>query len=96
MREYVKIYCCGDCIHYNLKKHKCNRGANIEGKATEHFYRDCPIGIHKEIDSGDFEGMDRTDLLNWLIKDVYKDDRNALIEQLESLEEDVANNEQTN
>ena len=91
MREYVKIYCCGDCIHYSWKKHKSNRGATEEGKPQDHFYRDCPIGIHKEIDCGDFEGMDKNDLLKWLIKDVYKDDRNALIKQLESLGEDVAN-----
>ena len=45
MREYVKIYCCGDCIYYNWKKHKCNRDAHEEGKADEHFFRDCPIGF---------------------------------------------------
>lgn len=48
MREYVKIYCCGDCVHYNWKKHKCNRGAKEEGKPTDRFYRDCPMGIHTE------------------------------------------------
>lgn len=47
-REYVKIYCCGDCIHYNWKKHKCNRGANVEGAPTDHFYRDCPLGLNEE------------------------------------------------
>lgn len=51
MREYVKIYCCGDCIQYNWKKHKCNLGAQDEGDAREHFYRDCPLGIHKEEDA---------------------------------------------
>jgi len=48
MREYVKIYCCGDCIQYNWKKHKCNCGAHEEGKPDERFFRDCPLGIHKE------------------------------------------------
>lgn len=48
MREYVKIYCCGDCVHYSWKKHKCKRGATIEGTATDHFCRDCPIGIFAE------------------------------------------------
>ena len=51
MMEYVKIYCCGDCIHYNWKKHKCNRGATQEGKPQDHFFRDCPIGICEEEDS---------------------------------------------
>jgi len=48
MREYVKIYCCGDCVYYNWKKHKCSRGAKDEGKAQDKFYRDCPLGIHVE------------------------------------------------
>lgn len=43
--EYVKIYCCGDCINYDWKKHRCRRGAHDEGNNTEHFYRDCPLGI---------------------------------------------------
>lgn len=47
-REYVKIYCCGDCIFYNYKKHKCNRGARDEGAPQDKFYRDCPLGIHEE------------------------------------------------
>ena len=48
MREYVKIYCCGDCIHYNWKNHKCNLGATENGKPTDTFYRDCPIGLYIE------------------------------------------------
>lgn len=46
MREYVKIYCCGDCIYYDMKKHRCRLGAHEEGKPTDRFYRDCPMGIH--------------------------------------------------
>ena len=47
-REYVKVYCCGDCLHYNMKKHKCFLGAKDEGTGHESFYRDCPLGIHEE------------------------------------------------
>ena len=48
MREYVKIYCCGDCGYYNWKKHKCSRGAKEDPDPRNHFYRDCPLGIHEE------------------------------------------------
>ena len=56
-REYVKIYCCGDCINYNWKKHSCNRGANKEGAPTDHFYRDCPSGIFVEEEADPKESM---------------------------------------
>lgn len=48
MREYVKIYCCGDCVYYSMKKHRCTRGAKKEPGPRNHFYRDCPLGIHEE------------------------------------------------
>lgn len=50
MREYVKIYCCGDCVYYDWKKHRCKRGAKDDGTGREHFYRDCPVGIHIDED----------------------------------------------
>ena len=46
--EYVKIYCCGDCINYNHSKHICKLGASDEGTGNESFYRDCPLGLHEE------------------------------------------------
>ena len=49
-REYIKIYCCGDCIQYNWKKHKCRLGAHDEGTGKEHFLRDCPMKICVEED----------------------------------------------
>lgn len=48
MKQYVKIYCCGDCIQYNWRKHKCNLGAHVEGKPSDSFYQDCPLGLHEE------------------------------------------------
>ena len=56
MRQYVKIYCCGDCVFYNWKKHCCNRGAHEEGKAQDNFSQDCPLGLHEE-DEVDGEGL---------------------------------------
>ena len=47
-KEYVKVYCCADCAHYDMKKHRCRNGAKDEGTGREHFYRDCCLGIHNE------------------------------------------------
>lgn len=47
--EYIKVYCCGDCVHYDWKKHRCRNGAKDKGTGREHFYRDCPLGIHEEV-----------------------------------------------
>lgn len=33
--------CCGDCVHYDRKKHKCKCGHDKESNAQEHFYDDC-------------------------------------------------------
>ena len=56
-REYVKIYCCGDCIYYNPKKHVCKIGAVDEGNPTDNFYRDCPLGIHVEGEDQEVKAM---------------------------------------
>ena len=37
MRQYVKIYCC------------CKLGAHEEGKPSDSFYQDCPLGLHEEV-----------------------------------------------
>lgn len=50
-KEYVKVYCCADCAHYDMKKHRCRNGAKDEGTGREHFYRDCCLGIHNENES---------------------------------------------
>lgn len=42
-REMRGIYCCGDCIHYNLKKHRCTVCQNIETDPRAHFFDDCPL-----------------------------------------------------
>jgi hypothetical protein len=50
-KEYVKVYCCADCAHYDMKKHRCRNGAKDEGTGRDHFYRDCRLGIHNENES---------------------------------------------
>ena len=42
-RQMKGITVCADCVYYNLKRHKCNRGCTDEGKPTDHFYADCPL-----------------------------------------------------
>ena len=47
-RKYKRFYCCGDCLHYNWKKHQCRLGAHEEGGAFDHFYLDCPLPTYEE------------------------------------------------
>lgn len=35
------ITCCGDCVHYNFRKHECNVGHSAEVDPREKFYADC-------------------------------------------------------
>jgi hypothetical protein len=58
-KEYVKVYCCADCAHYDMKKHRCRNGAKDEGTGREHFYRDCRLGIHNENESVPIEVLDK-------------------------------------
>ena len=37
------ISVCGDCAHYNKKKHYCMMGAKKETNAQDPFYDDCPL-----------------------------------------------------
>ena len=37
------ITCCGDCVYYDWRKHKCKNGYNKESNAQDHFYDDCNV-----------------------------------------------------
>lgn len=37
------ITACAECAYYNKRKHKCTRGAMVEGKSTARFFADCPL-----------------------------------------------------
>lgn len=37
------IECCGDCVYYNWKKHRCTRGAHVDTKPASEFFADCPL-----------------------------------------------------
>lgn len=47
-KKYKKIYCCGECVNYNFKKHECRIGAKEEGTARDSFYLDCPLKTFEE------------------------------------------------
>ena len=42
-KQMKGITICGDCVYYNMKKHRCTRGCTDEGDARAHFYVDCPL-----------------------------------------------------
>ena len=35
------ITCCGDCVHYDWKKHRCRNGYTNDDNPKKHFYQDC-------------------------------------------------------
>jgi hypothetical protein len=37
------IRLCGECADYDMKKHRCKRGAHIEENPRNPFYDDCPL-----------------------------------------------------
>lgn len=37
------VDCCGDCVYYNWKKHRCTRGAHVDTKPASEFFADCPL-----------------------------------------------------
>jgi len=73
------ITCCGDCVYYRLRKHKCKRCNCIKSGPGNPFYDDCPLpdvipdstlGIVQTIDSISFiatgdakKGQERGELL---------------------------------
>lgn len=42
-REMRGFSCCGECIHYSVKKHRCKICKNIETDPRAKFYDDCPL-----------------------------------------------------
>ena len=42
-RKMKGIKLCGECGHYDWKKHKCKLGANDESDPRAPFYGDCPL-----------------------------------------------------
>jgi len=60
MIQYRGIPCCGECMYYNLKKHKCTRGCTDEGDATDHFYRDCPLPVVAARNNGEWTRVEKT------------------------------------
>ena len=43
IKQMKGFTCCGDCINYDWKKHKCKICKSIETDARRRFYDDCPL-----------------------------------------------------
>jgi hypothetical protein len=37
------ISCCGDCVYYDWKKHRCKRGFVVETNPENSFFDDCAL-----------------------------------------------------
>ena len=50
------ISLCADCAYYDLKKHKCNRGATVDPDISKgqdvRFYVDCPLDDAEPVKHG--------------------------------------------
>ena len=49
------ITCCGDCVYYDWKKHRCKRCQSVETDPRKHFYDDCPLPEAAEVRAGKWE-----------------------------------------
>ena len=51
------IRLCGECADYDMKKHRCKRGAHIEENPRNPFYDDCPLADVVEVVHGRWEDI---------------------------------------
>lgn len=67
------ITLCADCAYYDLKKHKCNRGATVDPDMSKgqdvRFYVDCPLPDVKPVRHGRWKfesGDNKTTFDGWI------------------------------
>lgn len=65
------ITLCADCAYYDLKKHKCNRGATVDPDISKgqdvRFYVDCPLDDVEPVQHWKIDGcIDRAAILRLL------------------------------
>lgn len=63
---------CGDCVHYNFKKHKCNVGYSAEIDPKEKFYADCTTFENVEKYERKAYNKAVDDFAEWLNKNICK------------------------
>lgn len=71
------ITCCGDCVHYDWRKHKCRNGHNDESNPRKHFYSDCKTLE----DLAEHDKQVRAEVIEEFldkVKELYPNDSNAL------------------
>lgn len=45
---------CGACADYDIKKHRCKRGAQLESNPQDKFFDDCPLPDAVQVLHGHF------------------------------------------
>jgi hypothetical protein len=69
---------CGACADYDIKKHRCKRGAKLESNPQDKFFDDCPLLDAVPVRNGQWISL--TDCANAGVycsichKKVYKED----------------------
>ena len=59
---------CGECADYDLKKHRCKRGATLEDEDPRYpFYGDCPLPDVSDDTNRDWLcSLSAVELIDWI------------------------------
>lgn len=59
---------CGACADYDIKKHRCKRGAKLESNPQDKFFDDCPLPDVELVRNGRWEHKKNDYSVAWCSK----------------------------